>query len=946
MKTLKIFLASSNELQTEREMMAALANSLNTVLEKQGVNVIVVQWENLDASMGVNHKQDDYNEKLRECDMCMVLYWTKFGMYTKIELETAFNELKAGHNPKKVYVYFKEDDSKVSDELKVFRDSFPTKYGHFYTPFSNFDTLKAHFLLQFMEYQSQILPEGKGVEMRNGKVTIDGVEYVDLKNVPFAENNENRQELLEEIRETEEDLSDMDPESPRYAKKQEKLSKLQDKLRKVEEGLWATAMTITRLRTQACTERLKRAMELFEGGDSKGADAILDEDDIIRDAERNVRLIETASEGLKTSISEIQLKIRLLSCNEFDASEANLTYDRKEKLYKDLIKYISLVYGQNSEELLDVYHEAGLDFSHTRQSIRSIFFLEKELELAKILRPGRSAFKCRQIISRLIRVCKDYSKWDKATEYEHEKLLLLKDTIGEESSDFLHELLRYAKMLWNTGKPVENLYKEAESIALKLGENYPEQVAKAEIQYHISQGKLDNAISVAEKPQNKEYRDSLVEECFDSLCENNDVSGCLELLSKTTKTISPQERLSKYLQAAERLANRTGKALRVYDEAITLAEELHDNSALSSIFYKRAEIWFRLSDWTRYLKCVETALEYNPDSNSAWVQAGLAKAHRRLNNSEKAIEHARLCLSMMDSEDLSDDQNLKIDAYELLRDCYVAIYDAEMAIQYQRKIVDGHPREWKRMDNLLRLAGMYARYGFSDLSIKCCQDILIDKEEELSIFKLVRIYDTIALAYFQCGDHINAELYYKKNLDICLRALNPEWQSKQDHSNVCSRIVRAYSNLAWIYIHGGKYDRAQECLDEIPKYDKKYNPEKDWIQGVICRERGEFQRAVDIFHADRYMNPLFCQSEIIRTLIKWGKIDEAQESLSSIYDEFKDEPPVHELQGMIHKESGKNHEALDEFNRCMELRKIQYLPEDSDLTRIIEDVKENIRKNG
>ena len=32
MKTLKIFLASSNELQTELEMMAALANSLNTVL--------------------------------------------------------------------------------------------------------------------------------------------------------------------------------------------------------------------------------------------------------------------------------------------------------------------------------------------------------------------------------------------------------------------------------------------------------------------------------------------------------------------------------------------------------------------------------------------------------------------------------------------------------------------------------------------------------------------------------------------------------------------------------------------------------------------------------------------------------------------------------------------------------------------------------------------------
>ena len=88
MKTIKIFLASSEELKPEREMMASLANSLNTVLEKQGIQVIAVEWENLDASMGPLHQQEDYNIKLKECEMCMVLYWTKFGMYTKTELDT------------------------------------------------------------------------------------------------------------------------------------------------------------------------------------------------------------------------------------------------------------------------------------------------------------------------------------------------------------------------------------------------------------------------------------------------------------------------------------------------------------------------------------------------------------------------------------------------------------------------------------------------------------------------------------------------------------------------------------------------------------------------------------------------------------------------------------------------------------------------------------------
>ena len=313
MKTLKIFLASSNELQPEREMMASLANSLNTVLEKQGVNVIVVQWENLDASMGVNHKQEDYNEKLRECDMCMVLYWTKFGMYTKIELETAFNELKAGHNPKKVYVYFKEDESTVAEELKEFRDSFPTRYGHFYTPFSNFDTLKAHFLLQFMEYQSQVLPEGRGVEVRNGKVTIDGTDYVDLKNVPFAGNNEEYQLLQKNIKKTQKLLAITETDDPDYSEYAKDLNEMKEKLAKMESSLWDTALMITRLSTTKCSERLERAMQLFNKGDNKGAQAVLNEEDIDKDIEHSLNLIqlgEVGRTGLETAINALELKVK------------------------------------------------------------------------------------------------------------------------------------------------------------------------------------------------------------------------------------------------------------------------------------------------------------------------------------------------------------------------------------------------------------------------------------------------------------------------------------------------------------------------------------------------------------------------------------------------------------------------------------------------------------
>ena len=355
MSTIKIFLASSDELKPEREMMASLANSLNTVLEQQGVHVIVVEWENLDASMGIHHKQDDYNEKLRDCEMCLVLYWTKFGMYTKTELDIAYKELQAGNNPRKLYVYFK-NGAEPTEELKEFRDSFPTRYGHFFTPFENFDTLKAHFLLQFMEYQSQVLINTNAIEIKDGKVVFGGIEYVNLKNVPFAGNNEEYNEIKDEIAELQEDLENLSPDSPRYAKKSEKLQKLQEKLSKMENSLWDTALMITRLSTTKCSERLKRAMDLFTAGDNKGAQAVLNEEEIERDVEHNLHLIQLGEEGkkgLKINIEEYQLKIKTL---ENEMAEGWL--HEQCKLHERVIELTYSLYGEHSIEAAQAMMDA------------------------------------------------------------------------------------------------------------------------------------------------------------------------------------------------------------------------------------------------------------------------------------------------------------------------------------------------------------------------------------------------------------------------------------------------------------------------------------------------------------------------------------------------------------------------------------------------------------
>ena len=356
MKTIKIFLASSEELKQERLELADLVEHLNNTLERRDITIRLVKWEYLDSSMGPKHKQEEYNEKLRECEMCMVLYWTKFGMYTKTELDTAYKELCEGRNPHKLYIYFKEGDS-ISPELQSFREDFPRNYGHFYCSFQNIDTLKADFLLQFLEYQSKYLGGDKLVEVRNSQVVIDGKTYVDLKNVPFAGNNEEYNNVLKLIKKNRKLMAVTEPDDPDYAGYAAEVQELLKKQQAMEDSMWNTALMITRLSTTQCSERLERAMSLFSKGDNKGAQAVLNEAEIERDVQHNLNLIKLGEEGKKglaINIDEYKLKIKTL---ENEMAEGWL-YESC-KLHERTIELTSSLYGENSLETAQALIDAN-----------------------------------------------------------------------------------------------------------------------------------------------------------------------------------------------------------------------------------------------------------------------------------------------------------------------------------------------------------------------------------------------------------------------------------------------------------------------------------------------------------------------------------------------------------------------------------------------------------
>ena len=368
MKIIKIFLASSEELAPEREKMTALIYHLNKLFKSRRLELDLERWEYIDASMSNQRKQDEYNDVLRHCDVCMVLFWRKLGGFTREELDIAYHQMKNGEKPQKIYVFFKKpDDDDVSREMKDFIQEYEQRYGgHFFCKFQNADEMNLEFLLQFLLYQKDQIG-GNAVEVRQGCVLFDGEAVADLNNIPFVANNAGFRKMKSELIELREEISNMQAMLEKKRQKQErkkaklekdpgdvdyqeeyqeikeeveelmdKLQKKLDRKNKLEkdlenelQSLFNTARRITEMRADKITERMTRAIEAFYGGDAQRADAILDEAE--HDAEEALTDIRTAKQVGLRALEELILKA--------STKMANATIPIEERVEKTLIIY-------------------------------------------------------------------------------------------------------------------------------------------------------------------------------------------------------------------------------------------------------------------------------------------------------------------------------------------------------------------------------------------------------------------------------------------------------------------------------------------------------------------------------------------------------------------------------------------------------------------------------
>lgn len=107
MKKIKIFIASSNEVEDERLALEKHINNLNNHYQEYDLHLQPIMWETESKEFNTTRKQDEYNAKLLDSDIAIFMFGSRIGVYTKEEFDVAVNNQRSGNKPKHIFAFFK-----------------------------------------------------------------------------------------------------------------------------------------------------------------------------------------------------------------------------------------------------------------------------------------------------------------------------------------------------------------------------------------------------------------------------------------------------------------------------------------------------------------------------------------------------------------------------------------------------------------------------------------------------------------------------------------------------------------------------------------------------------------------------------------------------------------------------------------------------------------------
>ena len=328
MKTITVFLASSNELNYDRNSFQALIAKLDDIYEPRGIRIKCRRWEDFPAYCTGERTQDVYNKTVRSCDMCICMFHKEAGQYTIEEFEQALDEYRTNHSHPKTFVYIRAlvEGEVETDELKAFKDQLFKSIGHYWCNYACDDSMNLHFVMQL----ERLIPDmglsagdSSQLKVEEGNVTLQGIKIADYTNLPFAAANPEYCNLKEKYAQLDKDITQLralgiDDTHDLLREKVIDRQKCHEQIINMEKQLLDMAFQVNKSisSNSPMSERKRLAIEMFEQGNIKGVINVLNEEDMASEAKqaeleiaRGRQLVENGNDLIEKGIQTIQAQV-------------------------------------------------------------------------------------------------------------------------------------------------------------------------------------------------------------------------------------------------------------------------------------------------------------------------------------------------------------------------------------------------------------------------------------------------------------------------------------------------------------------------------------------------------------------------------------------------------------------------------------------------------------
>ncbi len=518
-KTCRIFLASSvDEMKKQRTDFGDFIRKFADIYRPRGVDITLVKCEDLRLAYSGRRTQDMLNDEVAQSDVLVTLFYKNCGKDTVEEFEVGRASLAARNKP--IIIVALKNTKARTPELDAFTSKLSDELHMYYWRFGTTDKLHFDFVMWFL--QSEFAVGGDPVIVENGMVKAGDLPVAQLSLLPFAANNTEYQHLEQQLTALDQDIEKLRQKIKKYPDdedfsrdlSQKVLAReaLQREFQRQQDALLGAAKRIAELRKQQVSEKLEQAIELFDSGDMRGANALLRDieresvsidESFEKDRQRIHQLIDAAliQTSTEMSITETPIEKRIdiiagiFAKADDRAKRSAYPEEKYEKLLFDYAGFLFIyarypeavevylrqiplsekLYGTDHPNTATSYNNIGMVYHHQGAYDQALEYYNKALEIKKKVL-GENHPSTATSYNNIGMVYHHHGAYDQALECYNKALEIQKRVLGEDHPDTATSYNNIGLIYHHHGaySQVLEYYNKALGIWKKvLGEDHP-----------------------------------------------------------------------------------------------------------------------------------------------------------------------------------------------------------------------------------------------------------------------------------------------------------------------------------------------------------------------------------------------------------------------------------------------------------------------------------------